>query len=116
MTCKKDWFIKLYKEKKSIVKFVDHSKLSSKGIGKAMIKWKDGKHSLIKDVLYVPGMKSNLLILGQWIEKWYRTIMEDEMLKIMGSNQKMIIMAPLTKSRIFIIEVEVMEHRCLSVA
>jgi hypothetical protein len=42
--------------------------------------------------------------------------MEDEMLKIMGSNQKMIIMAPLTKSRIFIIEVEVMEHRCLSVA
>jgi len=38
------------------------------------------------------------------------------MLKIKDSNQKMIIMAPLTKNKIFKIEVEFTEHKCLSVA
>lgn len=116
MTGKKDWFINLDESKKSTVKFADDSKLVSQGIGKVMIKRKDGKQSLITDVLYVPGMKSNLLSLGQLLEKGYRMIMEDKMLKVIDSNQKLIIKAPLTKNRIFKIEVQVMEHSCLAAA
>lgn len=43
MTGKKDWFINLDESKKSTVKFEDDSKLVSQGIGKVMIKRRDGK-------------------------------------------------------------------------
>jgi len=116
MTDKKDWFINLDESKKSTLKFADDSKLSSQGSGKVMIKRRDGKHSLITNLLYVLGIKSNFLSHGQLLEKCYKMIMEDKMLKIMDNNQKMIVKAPLTKNRIFKIEVQVMEHRCLSAA
>lgn len=61
-------------------------------------------------------MKSNLNSLGRLLEKGYRMIMEDKMLKILDSKEKLIIKVPLTKNRIFKIEVQVMEHRCLAVA
>lgn len=116
MTGKKDWFINLDKSKKSTVKFADDSKLVSQGIGKVMIKRRDGKQSFITDVLYVPVMKSNLLSLGQLLEKGYKMIMENKMLMIMNRNQRMIVKAPLSKNRIFKIGVHVMEHKYLSAA
>ena len=105
MTGKKKWLINLDESKKSTMNFADDSKLVSQGIGKVMIERRDGKQSLITDVLYVPSMKSNLLSLGQLLEKGYKMIMENKMLIIMDRNQKMIVKAPLSKNRIFKIEV-----------
>jgi hypothetical protein len=79
-----------------------------------MIKRKDGKYSLITNVLYVPCTKSNLLSLGQILEKRSKMMMNDKILNIMDNNQKMIVKYPLTKNIIFKFEVQVMEHKCLS--
>lgn len=46
---KKNWFINLDESKKSILKFVDDSKLVAQGIRKVVIKRKDDKHSFITD-------------------------------------------------------------------
>jgi len=51
------------------VKFAYENKLASQGIGKVMIKRINGKHFLITDVLYLPGIKSNLLSLVSYLKE-----------------------------------------------
>ena len=53
------------------VTFGDSSKVSVKGIGKILICLKNGDHQFISDVYYVPSMKTNILSLGQLLEKDY---------------------------------------------
>lgn len=69
MIGKRDWFISFDELTKNKVRFVNDSSLKARGIGKVLIKRKDGKQSFISDVLYVPGMKSNFLSLGLLLEK-----------------------------------------------
>lgn len=66
---RRDWFVSLDESTKNKVKFVDDSTLKVKEVGKVLIKIKDGKQSFISYVLFMPRMKSNLLCLGQLLEK-----------------------------------------------
>ena len=52
------------------VSFGDASKIDVKGRGKIHF-FQNGKESMIEDVYYVPTMKSNILSLGQLMEKAY---------------------------------------------
>jgi hypothetical protein len=69
MTGRKDWFVSLTSTKNNNVRFADDSTVAVKGVGDVSIKRKDGKLSLISNVLYIPGMKCNLLSIGQLLEK-----------------------------------------------
>ncbi|XP_028236619.1 uncharacterized protein LOC114415953 [Glycine soja] len=71
MTGHREWFVNIDDKVKSKIKFADNSSVTTEGIGKVMIQRKDGQHSFINDVLYVPNMKNNLLSLGQLLEKGY---------------------------------------------
>ena len=64
MTGHKEWFVNIDDKVKSKIKFADNNSVIAEGIGKVMIQRKDGQHSFINDVLYVPNMKNNLLSLG----------------------------------------------------
>lgn len=114
MTGHREWFVNLDDTVRSKVKFADDSTLTAAGIGKVLIQRKDGLHSYISDVLYVPGMKSNLLSLGQLLEKGYVMEMENKMLKVFDNKKKLILKAPLSKNRTFKIGIQIMEHRCLA--
>jgi hypothetical protein len=46
------------------VKFANDSTLIEKGVGDVSIKGKNGEQSVIIGVLYIPGMKCNLLSIG----------------------------------------------------
>jgi hypothetical protein len=46
------------------VKFANDSTLIEKGVGDVSIKGKNGVQSVIIGVLYIPGMKCNLLSIG----------------------------------------------------
>ncbi|XP_019432133.1 PREDICTED: uncharacterized protein LOC109339179 [Lupinus angustifolius] len=81
MTGHKDWFVKLDESTKSKVKFADHSAIDAEGIGDISIQRKNGKQAYISNVLYVPKMKSNLLSLGQLLEKDYTMTMKDKNLQ-----------------------------------
>ena len=54
---------------KSKVRFAYDSTLTTAGIGRVAFKGKDGKDIVIEEVLFVPSMKTNLLSLGQLLEK-----------------------------------------------
>ncbi|XP_028223111.1 uncharacterized protein LOC114404254 [Glycine soja] len=74
--------------------------VTAEGIGKVIVQRKDGQHSFINDLLYVPNMKNNLLSLGQLLEKGYSLQMEDSQLKMLDSNKRLILKAPLSDCRI----------------
>ncbi|XP_004496842.1 uncharacterized protein [Cicer arietinum] len=54
MTRRKDWFVKINQATQSRVKFADDTTLAVDGVGDVLIMRRDGGHSLIKDVLYIP--------------------------------------------------------------
>lgn len=94
------------------MKFADDSTLSAAGIGKVLITRRDGKRSFISDVLFVPRMKSNLLSLGQLLEKGYVMQMEKKEMRIYDGDKRLLIKAPLTKNRTFKVGIQTPEHRC----
>ena len=56
--------------KKNRIKFADGKAMLAEGVGNLMIK--------MSGVFYVPGLESNLLSLGQLVEKGHKVIMEDK--------------------------------------
>ncbi|GAU26641.1 hypothetical protein TSUD_102510 [Trifolium subterraneum] len=116
MTGRRDWFVSINKSMKSKVKFGNDSTLAAEGVGDVLIMRKDSKQSLISNVLYIPGMKSNLLSIGQLIEKNYKVVIEDRLMKLTDANGRLILKAPMSQNRTFKIELDVLEHRCLATA
>lgn len=97
MSGRKEWFHDLNEAVKSQVRFADNSVISAEGVGKVMIKRKDGIQTCISDVLYVPNMKTNLLSLGQLVEKGYSMNLSNNQMKIYDGNDRLILKAPLSK-------------------
>ncbi|XP_019429222.1 PREDICTED: uncharacterized protein LOC109336861 [Lupinus angustifolius] len=99
MSGHKDWFERVDENAKSRVKFSDHSSINVEGVGDISIRKKDGKSASIKNVLYVSKMKSNLLSLGQLLEKGYEVA--DKLLNVYDSDKNLILRVPLSKNRTF---------------
>ncbi|XP_020239332.1 uncharacterized protein LOC109818302 [Cajanus cajan] len=98
MTGRKDWFASLDESIKSKVKFADDRVLMAKGVGKIVIKKKNGGETSITNVLFVLGMKSNLLSLGQLLERAYTSRLEDKILRVYDKQKHLILKSPLTKN------------------
>lgn len=113
MTCRKEWLTNLDPRKRSKVRFADFRTVAAKGIGTVAIKRRDGQVALIQDVLYVPGMKCNLLSLGQLVEKGFTVLMKDACLKMFDANQKLMMKAPLSSNRTFQVDIQTVEVHCL---
>ncbi|KAK8260665.1 hypothetical protein V6Z11_D13G134500 [Gossypium hirsutum] len=73
----KEAFVKLDKKVKGNVSFGDFSKVQIQGKYIILISLKDGGHSLITNVYYVPKLKSNILSLEQLLERGYEIHMKD---------------------------------------
>jgi len=69
--------------------------VSATGIDKVLIHRKDGKKASITDVLYVPNMKSNLISIGQLLQKGYTMKMEAQAMKLYDRKNRLILKAPL---------------------
>ena len=81
-----------------------------------MITRKDGKVAYMNDVLYVPSMKNNLLNLVQLLEKGYTMNMQQKLIEIYDSQQRLVIRAPLSKNKTFKVNLDTTEIQCLAVA
>ena len=83
MSGRKNWFVNIKPSMKNMVKFANDNTLAAEGIGDVMIMRKDGKKSVISNGLYIPGMKSNLLSIGQLVEKNYKVSIEDKLMRVL---------------------------------
>ena len=116
MSGRKDWFVNIKSSMKNMVKFANNNTLAAEGVGDVLIMRKDYKRSVISNVLHIPGMKSNFLSIGQLVEKNYKVSIEDKMMKVLNSNERLILKAPMSHNRTFKIELNVMEYKCLATA
>ena len=114
MTGHKEWFVTLDEAVKTKVKFADDRTVQAEGMGQILVQRKDGKESFISNVLYVPNMKSNLLSLGQLLEKNYKIKMEDRMLSVFDKDGRLILKVPLSSNRTFKIDIQIGNHKCLA--
>lgn len=56
---------------------------------------------MISNVLYIPGMKSNLFSIGQLIEKNYKVMIEDKMMRVHDSSGRLILKTLMSHNRTF---------------
>ncbi|GAU33196.1 hypothetical protein TSUD_206550 [Trifolium subterraneum] len=114
MTGHRDRLLELDENFKSTVKFADNSTISVEGKGKVMFTRKNGNHTFVTDVLYVPTMKHNLLSLGQLIEKGFALSTKDKFLEVHDPYKKLVLKAPLSKNRTFKVDLQASEVQCFS--
>lgn len=77
MTNNKDWLINFDPSKKNRIRLVDERTMSAEGMGDIMVVREDGKTMVIENVWYVPGMKCNLMSVGQLLEIGFSVSMCD---------------------------------------
>jgi len=116
MNGNKNWLIDLNPCLRNNVKFAYYSCTVAEGVGKVMIIRKDGKVAYRNDVLYVPSMKNNLLSLGQLLKKGYTMNMQQKLIEIYDSHQRLVIRAPLSKNRTIKVNLDTTEIQCLVAA
>ena len=114
MTVRRDWFISLDESTKNKFRFVDDNTLKVEEVGKVLIKRNDGKQSFISNVLFMLGMKSNLLSLCQLLEKGFVMKMKDNVLKVYDSKKGLVLMAYLSKNKTLKVGIDVIKHKCLA--
>ncbi|XP_014496893.1 uncharacterized protein LOC106758488 [Vigna radiata var. radiata] len=114
MTGRKEWLLDLDPKIRSNVRFADDSVIMAEGADKILIKRKDGRSAYMNNVLYVPNMKSNLLSLGQLLEKGYTMKMHQKHMEVFDERQQLILKAPLAKNRTFKVKLDVVVVQCLA--
>ncbi|XP_058753772.1 uncharacterized protein LOC131626957 [Vicia villosa] len=112
---RKDFFVQINQVAKSRVKFADDSTLAAESVD-VLIEKKNGRHSMIKDMLYTPAIKCNLLSIGQLLEKGYKIRLEDKILRVVDASRVLILKAPMASNMTFKVELKVLEHRWLATA
>ncbi|KAH7685649.1 RNA-directed DNA polymerase protein [Dioscorea alata] len=96
----KELFTELDEKVNGEVSFGDASKVKVAGVGKIFIKLKDENHQYIFNIYYVPKMKTNILSLGQPLEKGYEVQMKDGHMHLRKEN-KLIAHVPMSMNRMF---------------
>ena len=78
MTCHKDSLSCLtQKDDSHKVQLGDNYQYPIKGMGEASYKLKSGKFMKMKEVLYVPGLKKNIISISTLDKKWFRVSFVD---------------------------------------
>jgi len=83
----KELFVDLDDSFRTKVKFGDGRFVPVTGKGRILITLKNGAHKYIYDVFYVPDMKSNLLSMGQLVEKGYEMHIVENKLSIFDKKK-----------------------------
>jgi hypothetical protein len=95
------------------VSFGDASKVKVKGQCEILIQCKDGNERFISNIYYVPDMKSNILSLGQLLERGYKVFMKERTLYLRDQHNRLLAQVEITKNRMFKLNLVNVQARCL---
>lgn len=114
MSGHKEWFVDLDEERKSSVRFADNSIITADGVGKILVKKKNGRKAYIPEVLYVPSVKHNLISLGQLLEKGYSWKTKGKKLLVYDPKHNLILQSVLSGNKTFRVDLDTSGVQCLS--
>ncbi|XP_040939086.1 uncharacterized protein [Gossypium hirsutum] len=106
MCGRKELFTELDETVHGQITFGDNSHAEIKGKGKVVITQRNGEKKYISDVYYVPALKSNLISLGQLLEKGYEVHMKDRSLAIRNKSGELVVRVDMTRNRLFTLDIE----------
>ncbi|CAO2836221.1 unnamed protein product [Amaranthus hypochondriacus] len=112
MCGRREYFIDLDDKVQGNVSLGDSSKLQVKGKGKIRIFQKNGNEEYISNVYYVPNMKSNILSIGQLLEKGYIVHMEGDNLQLRDQSGRLIAQSKMAKNRMFPLQLNTEGQKC----
>jgi len=95
------------------VSFGDASKVAVKGRGTIWYLQKNNRVGEIRDVYYVPDLKSNILSMGQLMEKGYSVLMKDRVLYLKDKSDRLIARVEMKKNRMYKLDLKIVQERCL---
>ncbi|CAJ2652499.1 unnamed protein product [Trifolium pratense] len=109
----------LFKEMQKIeddhVSFGDASKVKVEGKGTICYLQKDGLIQSIKEVYYVPDLKTNILSLGQLTEKGYSILIKDRILHLKDKLGHLIAQVEMERNRMYKLNLRSVQEKCLQV-
>ena len=89
------------------------SKVAVKGRGTIWYLQKNNRVGEIRDVYYVPNLKSNILSMGQLMEKGYSVLMKDRVLYLKDKSDRLIARVEMKKNRMYKLDLKIVQERCL---
>ena len=113
MSGRKEFFTRLDEGHQGYITFGDLSKCPIEGKGDVVFKLQNGRELCISDVYYVPAIKSNLLSIGQLLERGYGIKTSDLALSLLDKNNRLITHVKMTKNRMFPLKLSIVESRCM---
>ena len=102
MTGNKNIFAFLDDSFQSAVKIGDDKRLQVKGKGDILVQTKKGVRR-ITDVFYVPGLKHNLLSVGQLLQKGHNVVFKDDVCEIKGRDGVLVAKVKMTPNKMFLL-------------
>jgi hypothetical protein len=88
------------------ITFGDLSKVPIKGKDTILIHLKNGEHQFITNIYFVPIMKSNILSLGQLLEKDYEIHMKNRCLLLRDDKKNLTAKILMTSNRMFLLNIQ----------
>lgn len=98
------------------VRFGDGSCVKIQGMGSVVIQDRCKVHKVLTDVYYIPELKSNIVSLGQLEEKGFKYEGRNGSLCIYDQECRLLIAAPRTRNRLYIVKFGLTSPVCLHAA
>lgn len=112
MTGEKSKFRELDEKVTGQVKFGDGSVVHIRGKGSIMFQCKNGEERTLKEVYYIPMLRSNIISLGQLSECGNEVVMRGEFLWVRDRQGKLIMKVKRSSNRLYKIIIESNRPRC----
>ena len=93
---------------KSKIKMGNNETLPVVGKGSIMVRTKKGEKKEIRNMYFAPGMKHNLMSIGQLIQNGYKVLMENDRCVIQekDGSKNLLAAVQMTKNRMFPLRIE----------
>ena len=82
----------------------------AEGLGKMVLRGNDGREVIIEEVLYVPGLKTNMISLRRLLQKGFMVTTKNNCLNIFDQNKNLVVSASLSKNKTFRVVIEAVKH------
>lgn len=110
MTKHKTWISNLDTSKTNKIMLADDNTMEVARVGNIVTTKQSDEVLVIENVLYVPGMKCNLLSVGQSVEKGFLVTMGEDILKVYDSKKRLVLKSPLSRNITFQTRMHLMEN------